>query len=669
MSSEMDAPAGTTDVLGASPRTSKSKPRFGLMGRLVLALLLVGLVPLVLIGAGHGVVDRSMTEQVLRSHSLSARSSAHQAESWLRGQRSAAAALARHPEVVESPTSAQSADLLSGLLQSRPEILAAALLGDEGEELLAARRRDSTPAVDQLLIGPGGESVEWSSADGELWLRLDERILGSDARWLRLIVSGEGLRQLSQPVELGSTAELGLLTPAGEVVVGPEDLPQRLPDRLLEAALSRRIAGAGGGDEEMLAAWAPLATAPWVALSVQPRSEAEAVARQLRQRTGWALGGAVGLILLISSGAWASVVQPLRQLISEQRELAGIGEADTETAGSEIDALRNSFRRLAAQVENQGELNSLTLGRYRIEKVLGQGGMGTVFAAFDPRLERPLAIKTVRVDRLDGEEGAERAKSLLHEAIATARIQHPNVVAVYDLEEHEDLAFLVMERVDGTNLQDLLDRYQVLPPGQVAALGAGIAAGLGAAHERDLVHHDVKPGNVLLGYNGEIKVVDFGIAQFLSAVQEGSGKVFGTPGYLAPEVLQGEPYTESADLFALGVILYQCLVGRRPFSGPSLRSVVLGTIRDQPTPLRTLRPEISEELEDVVLNLLDKTPAQRPSSATRLSQYLTALSDSPWSLLSDDLPTPQEAIPEEAWRRHSRLLPSASSSGDTTPEG
>ncbi len=202
--------------------------------------------------------------------------------------------------------------------------------------------------------------------------------------------------------------------------------------------------------------------------------------------------------------------------------------------------------------------------------LIGSGGMGSVFKGWDPRLQRSVALKTIRIAAADVPEGA--ASKLLAEAVAVAQITHPNVVAVFDAEESSGAAFVAMEFVDGIGLDRYLDRRAQLDWREVVPLGAAISRGLAAAHAHDLVHRDIKPGNVLLGHDGAIKIADFGLATFLSLLHDAPGKVFGTPGFLAPEALRGQPIDERTDLYAMGVVLFRALAGRYPVHGTSFRS-------------------------------------------------------------------------------------------------
>jgi serine/threonine-protein kinase len=243
--------------------------------------------------------------------------------------------------------------------------------------------------------------------------------------------------------------------------------------------------------------------------------------------------------------------------------------------------------------------------------------MGSVFRGWDPRLQRPVALKTIRLAADDVPAGA--ASKLLAEAVAVASITHPNVVAVFDAEESAGAAFVAMELVDGIGLDKYLERRGQLDWREVVPLGAALAHGLAAAHSRELVHRDIKPGNVLLGHDGAIKIADFGLATFLSRLHDVPGKVFGTPGFLAPEALRGLPIDERSDLYAMGVVLFRALAGRYPVQGTTFQQLVASTLRD-PTPRPEELERVPPEVAALVCELLDKDPGRRAAPASRVAE-------------------------------------------------
>jgi DNA-binding response OmpR family regulator len=310
----------------------------------------------------------------------------------------------------------------------------------------------------------------------------------------------------------------------------------------------------------------------------------------------------------------AELALRLERLIA-QRSAAAPAEGRTSPVALDL----ASFE---AHVREGSQLREVSLGRYQIQAVLGEGATGTVFRGWDTKLQRAVALKTIRLNRAVPTDRGEMHSGLLREAVTAARFQHPHIVAVYDLEEAPDLAFIIMEFVNGMSLDAYLALGGPLEPESAAVLGLAVATALEAAHGERVVHHDLKPGNVLLGRDGSVKVSDFGIAVFLSSVLARPGEAFGTPGYMPPEFLTGGGYDERGDLFALGATLYACLTGASPFVGATLDEIIRNTIEREPARPRRLAPECPPELDDLVMGLLVKERRRRPASAAQTARAL-----------------------------------------------
>jgi len=266
------------------------------------------------------------------------------------------------------------------------------------------------------------------------------------------------------------------------------------------------------------------------------------------------------------------------------------------------------------------------LGRFEIRGILGRGSMGTVFRAWDLKLERWVAVKTVRAASGMAELWDESlVRRLVVEASMVARFNHPHVITVHDVQEAADAAYIVMELVQGTSLQDLLRSGARLGPEHAVPLLAALASALSAAHAVDLLHRDVKPHNVLLGQDGAIKLSDFGIASFVSSQIRNA--LFGTPGYLPPEALRGGEVGSAGDLFALGAVAYRCLSGRAAFQGRGPTEILRNTLNTRPARLREIGIEVPSEVDAIVAGLLEPDPKRRISDALLLAAELERLSD------------------------------------------
>ncbi len=267
--------------------------------------------------------------------------------------------------------------------------------------------------------------------------------------------------------------------------------------------------------------------------------------------------------------------------------------------------------------------------RYDIWEVLGFGGMGVVFRGWDNRLGREVAIKTLRPEVISGQEGIpkrELIESLLHEAVTVAKLSHPNIIAVYDAENRGDTAWMILEIVDGPSLDRYFEQSPSLSVPAAVHLVAEVAEGLAAAHAKGILHQDIKPQNILLGLDGVVKVADFGLARWRQAAFGRPARAMGTPGFLAPEWIANEVYTETSDLFALGVLLFRCLTGYIPFQGNTDLEIMLSTVSEDPLPLPE---EIDNPLGLTLIldSLLKKDPLLRPQSAREVANDLRELAE------------------------------------------
>jgi hypothetical protein len=277
-------------------------------------------------------------------------------------------------------------------------------------------------------------------------------------------------------------------------------------------------------------------------------------------------------------------------------------------------------------------------GRYRLVRPVGAGGMGRVWQGLDLHLEREVAVKVVRPDLLDGPQRHEAAARFRREARVTAQIQHPGVPAIFDagLDEDSGELYLVMAYLPGLNLRDLLDETGALPCDWTLAIGAQLASVLAAAHARQVVHRDLKPANIIVGPEGLVHVVDFGIAAVLEPDASRltmTGDKPGTLNYMAPEQIRAQPAGPAADLYALGALLYEMATGERLFADRgSAYEVQTAHLKELPDPVRRRRPDLPAELDGLVSRLLSKEPAERGSDAATVHLRLAALlADAPAS--------------------------------------
>ena len=284
---------------------------------------------------------------------------------------------------------------------------------------------------------------------------------------------------------------------------------------------------------------------------------------------------------------------------------------------------------------------SVVDNRYDVVRPLGSGGMGEVYLARDLTLDRDVALKLLRSQYANDGDSAERFK---REATSAARLSHPNIVQVYDRGDTEDgTSYIAMEYVPGGTLKERITQDGPLDSRVAASIGYQVAEALGAAHAKGVIHRDIKPQNVLITASGAAKVADFGIARALSAANDSrtkTGTVMGTAGYMSPEQALGEPATPKSDLYSLGIVLYEAVTGRLPFTAENPIAVSMKHVNETPRPPKQLNPDVPDGMNATILKLLAKDPADRHADADELAEDL-------WRLRSGEPPA-AATVPEEA---------------------
>ena len=267
-------------------------------------------------------------------------------------------------------------------------------------------------------------------------------------------------------------------------------------------------------------------------------------------------------------------------------------------------------------------------GRYELMEPIGRGGMATIYRARDRRMNRVVAVKVLREVYSTDRKFIARFQM---EARAASSLTHPNIVQVYDYGQSADNYYIVMEFIQGVDLRRYLKTHHILEVDQAVAIAHDVALGLGAAHRRSIVHRDVKPQNVMVNGEGMVKLTDFGIASMykdLSAERlTTTGMTLGTVQYYAPEQAQGEIVKPAADVYALGIVIYEMLTGKPPFDGDTPVSVAVRHIQDLPEPPRKQNPKIPPGLEALILRCLEKDPRDRYANGDDLAKALDNYED------------------------------------------
>lgn len=461
----------------------------------------------------------------------------------------------------------------------------------------------------------------------------------------------------------------------------PQVAASTLPAGTLDSALQKRYP-AGGGDLDSLpsrlkveaggltwvAAAGPLTTASGRIVGeyagLRARETELAPFDALQRSILVAFLGALAIALVISLILARQITRPLSRLLAMTREVAEgrySGQVDIRSK-DEIGELAEAFQGMLAELREKQRLveflggtgamtvqvpsgggtrptaaspvpttvsrlgpGSVLAGRYEIRAQLGAGGMGVVYRAFDRQLKETVAIKTLKPELLGDANLLERFKQEIRLA---RKISHPNVVRTHDLGEADGTYFITMEFVEGTSLDELLKRRGSLPLDVTLTVGRQLCRALEVAHGEGVVHRDIKPQNLVVDAKGFLKVMDFGIARLVEGRQPpgqgltAEGSIIGTPEYMAPEQLMGQPVDGRTDLYATGVVLFECATGKRVFSGSSFATLLLKQVQDPPPNPRTLVPELPESFATLVLKALAKKPEERFQSAAEFHQAL-----------------------------------------------
>jgi predicted Ser/Thr protein kinase len=262
-----------------------------------------------------------------------------------------------------------------------------------------------------------------------------------------------------------------------------------------------------------------------------------------------------------------------------------------------------------------------SLGKYEIRGTLGRGAMGTVYDGWDPMIDRRVAIKTVRLPDAEDEEAVEGLARFKREAQAAGRLTHPNIVGVFDYGETDEVAYIVMEFVEGRSLKEVLGAEERMLLSDIVALMEDVLAGLTYSHSRGVVHRDIKPANIMLTKAGQAKIADFGIARIEASSMTQAGTVMGTPAYMSPEQFMGQVVDQRTDIYSCGVMLYQLLTGDRPFDGSmtAIMHKALTTTPPRPSELAVTSPA---SLDGVVARAMARRPEDRYASAADFAQAL-----------------------------------------------
>jgi serine/threonine-protein kinase len=261
--------------------------------------------------------------------------------------------------------------------------------------------------------------------------------------------------------------------------------------------------------------------------------------------------------------------------------------------------------------------------RYEIRGEIGRGGMGTVYEAFDLELGERVAIKFLSPMVAGDPEAAERFR---REVSTARRITHPNVIRIHDLGEHQGIPFISMEFFGGTTVKQIVRAEGALPTARLRPIICQVCDGLGAAHGEGVIHRDLKPQNMLVGSDGRVKVIDFGLAKsHLAAGLSATGVIMGTPEYMSPEQIRGQPVDHRTDIYALGASMYEMATGRVPFGGDTPIAISFAQVREHPLAPEQVNPKLPPAWSHLILACMSKEPGRRPASAEAIRAEIDRL--------------------------------------------
>ena len=263
--------------------------------------------------------------------------------------------------------------------------------------------------------------------------------------------------------------------------------------------------------------------------------------------------------------------------------------------------------------------NLKNLGRYQVTGVVGKGAMGLVYKGIDPAINRPVALKTIRLDFVnDPEEMAELKERLSREAQAAGKMSHPNIVTIYDFGSEGHLQYIAMEYLEGQTLEDVIKKKAKINYRILSQIVMQICSALEYAHDQGIVHRDIKPANIMILKDYRVKVMDYGIARVDSTSMTKTGIAMGTPNYISPEQLRGQPTDRRADLFSLGVVMYELLLGKRPFKGENITSLIYAILNHEPQKPSNVNPQIPLLFDHIITKALKKNPKERYQKASEV---------------------------------------------------
>ena len=584
-----------------------------------MTLIIVGSFPFILSWYQIKNSQRAIVDQAQKTHLIISKATAERISSTVENFKSQAETLGNNPEVYLQPDAPEVAELLTAYLVSDAGVQAIALSAKQDSNqydlIQLAQRKDFPDNIRNSMTEQLDQELQLIETASNRLLQVN--LLTARPNVYISIVFQLGLAEFMNPQILGEAASLSLFDQQGALIAHSEKNYEAIPEEWLQSIFSGEVTSAAhrvfdNNHNKSIVGFARVEETPWYVISKQPIRFAEESATRM-SKTAWS---AFAISLAIMSGvillAYYLWVKPIRRVIKAQHSM--MGNKDTMIRGDEVTALESSFNILAQHINDRNSLGEVFVDRYQVINPIGQGGMGTVFLGWDPRLDRYVALKTIPLAEDKAYASREEMSQLLiREAVTAAKISHRNVVSIYDVVYTDTTAFIAMEFIDGESLHSLLKKTGPLTLSETLAVAISTLKGLHVAHKLGFAHRDVKPENILLDQNGDIKLTDFGTTVLVSGSLK--DKITGTHGYIAPETyLQGDVGAHS-DIFAVGVVIYKCLLGFNPFIGRKPELTRKKVINDMVSFPEAMVEKETKPVFEYILTMLDKDPSKRPASA------------------------------------------------------
>jgi len=304
-----------------------------------------------------------------------------------------------------------------------------------------------------------------------------------------------------------------------------------------------------------------------------------------------------------------AIFATIKEISNQLNMIIGVVLERTDLENRQQDGPRRAERRMIKR----------EIGRYTIKDTLGRGAMGLVYKGYDAKIDREVAIKTIRKAAFAENELKMALERFQHEAQAAGKLNHPNIVTVYDFGEHGNNAYIAMEFAEGKTLSEVIASGKAMSMAMISNILIQLLGGLDYAHANKVVHRDIKTGNIILARGGKVKIMDFGIARLESSSLTTIGSLLGTPAYMAPELFEGKEADGRSDLFAVGIIVYQLLCGCKPFSGQTMTAIMHQVMDIEPTPPREIIPALPAGINKLMAKALAKEPEQRFQTAAEFA--------------------------------------------------